>query len=139
MSQPHETSRRPTEAELAILTVIWDRGSATVREVHDTMSARQRVGYTTVLKLMQIMTEKGLLLKNAEVRPQVFRASTPKNSTQKLLLSDLVDRAFQGSPGNLVLQALSLRASSPDELREIRELLDRLEADQDPGGSGEAL
>ncbi|NRA56591.1 MAG: BlaI/MecI/CopY family transcriptional regulator [Phycisphaerales bacterium] len=139
MSQPQETSRRPTEAELAILTVIWDRGSATVREVQDTMSARQRVGYTTVLKLMQIMTEKGLLLKNAEVRPQVFRASTPKNSTQKLLLSDLVDRAFQGSPGNLVLQALSLQASSPDELREIRELLDRLEADQDPGGSGEAL
>ncbi|MGD1917185.1 MAG: BlaI/MecI/CopY family transcriptional regulator [Phycisphaerales bacterium] len=139
MSQPQETSRRPTEAELAILTVIWDRGSATVREVHDTMSARQRVGYTTVLKLMQIMTEKGLLLKNAEVRPQVFRASTPKNSTQKLLLSDLVERAFQGSPGNLVLQALSLRASSPDELREIRELLDRLETDQDPGGSGEAL
>ena len=139
MSQPQETSRRPTEAELAILTVIWDRGSATVREVQDTMSARQRVGYTTVLKLLQIMTEKGLLLKNAEVRPQVFRASTPKNSTQKLLLSDLVDRAFQGSPGNLVLQALSLQASSPDELREIRELLDRLEADQDPGGSGEAL
>ncbi len=125
MSRPKEAHRTPTEAELA---VIWERGTATVREVHDTMSERQRVGYTTVLKLMQIMTEKGLLLKDADVRPQVFQAASPKNSTQNLLLRDLLDRAFQGSPRSLVHQALSMRTSSPEELREIRELLDRLEA-----------
>lgn len=119
--------RKPTDAELAILGVIWDRGSATVREVFQALGQRQEVGYTTVLKLMQIMTEKGLLERDASVRPQVFRAAKPQKQTQKMLLRDLLDRAFSGSPGNLVLQALAMRRSSPEELREIRAMLDELE------------
>lgn len=122
--------RKPTDSELAILAVVWERGSATVREVFDILSERQDVGYTTVLKFMQIMTEKGLLEKDATVRPQVFRAMRPQKQTQSMLLGDLVDRAFSGSPGNLVLRALSMRKSTPEELREIREMLDELEGDK---------
>ena len=122
-----KAERKPTDAELAILGVIWDRGSATVREVFRELGERQEVGYTTVLKLMQIMTEKGLQERDASVRPQVFRAAKPQKQTQKMLLRDLLDRAFSGSPGNLVLQALAMRKSSPEELREIREMLDQLE------------
>ncbi len=119
--------RRPTEAELAILGVIWQRQAATVRQVFDDLSQIQDVGYTTILKLMQIMTDKGLLERDASVRPQVYRAARPQKQTQRLLLRDLLDRAFSGSPGNLVLQALALRKSTPEELQEIRDLLDRLE------------
>lgn len=122
--------RKPTAGEFNILGVIWERDSATVREVHDVLSRRQDIGYTTVLKLMQIMTEKGLLERDTSVRPQVFWAARPKKQTQKLLVRDLLDRAFRGSPGALVLQALALRKSTPDELREIRELLDELEEER---------
>ncbi|MEM1166096.1 MAG: BlaI/MecI/CopY family transcriptional regulator [Planctomycetota bacterium] len=119
--------RKPTESELAILAVIWDRGSVTVREVFNELGEQQGVGYTTVLKLMQIMTEKGLLEKDASVRPQRFKAARPRGQMQKTLLRDLMDSAFAGSPGNLVLQALATRKSSPEELREIRRMLDQLE------------
>lgn len=119
--------RKPTEAEFNILGVVWDRAPVTVRQVHDELKQGQDIGYTTVLKLMQIMTEKGLLERDTSVRPQVFWAARPRQQTQKLLLRDLLDRAFRGSPGSLVLQALSLRRSSPEELREIRDLLDKLE------------
>lgn len=120
-------SRKPTDAEFAILAVIWERGSATVREVYDDLSARQAIGYTTVLKLMQIMHEKGLLERDTGVRPQIYRPARPKTQTQKFLLRDLAERAFGGSPGELALRALSLKRSSPEELQQIRELLDRLE------------
>lgn len=119
--------RKPTEAELAILGVIWSRQSATVREVFQELAQSQDIGYTTVLKLMQIMTDKGLLERDSTVRPQVYRATRPQKQTQKMLLRDLLDKAFSGSPGNLVLQALALRRSTPEELNEIREMLDRLE------------
>lgn len=119
--------RKPTEAEMSILAVIWERRRATVREVHEALSSSQEVGYTTILKLMQIMTEKGLLERDASVRPQVFWARRPRKQTQKMLLKDLVERAFSGSPGSLVLQALSMERTSPEELAEIRELLDQLE------------
>ena len=121
------SSRKPTEAELAILSVIWGRGTATVREVFEELGEQQDIGYTTVLKLMQIMTDKGLLERDSSVRPQVFRPSRPQKQMQKMLVRDLLDRAFSGSPGNLVLQALAMRQSSPEELKEIRALLDRLE------------
>ncbi len=123
---PH---KKPTDAELAIMGVIWERGPSTVREVYLHMSARQEIGYTTVLKLMQIMIDKALLERDTSVRPQVFRAARPQHQTQRQLLRDLLDRAFDGSPGNLVLQALATRKSTPDERREIRELLDRLEGE----------
>lgn len=119
--------RKPTEAELAILGVIWERKAATVREVFQQLGQTQDTGYTTVLKLMQIMTDKGLLERDSSVRPQVYRATRPQQQTQRFLLKDLLDRAFSGSPGNLVLQALSMRKSTPQELNEIREMLDRLE------------
>ena len=126
----NEFPRRPTEAELSILDVIWTRGKTTVRQVFDELRERQEIGYTTVLKLMQIMTEKGLLERDTSVRPQLFWASRARKQTQRLLVRDLLDRAFEGSSGSLALQALSLRKSSPEELAQIRELLDRLEEGQ---------
>ena len=119
--------RKPTDSEMKILSVIWEHGPKTVRQVYDLISQKETIGYTTVLKFMQIMTEKGLLERDASIRPQVFSAAQPQQQTQKMMLRDLVDRAFAGSPGNLALQALSTRKSTPQELREIRALLDKLE------------
>ncbi|MCH2133526.1 MAG: BlaI/MecI/CopY family transcriptional regulator [Phycisphaerales bacterium] len=122
-------SPKPTDAECTILDAIWQRGSATVREVFEDIQSQRAMGYTSVLKFMQIMTEKGLLTCDKSVRPQVYKARQSQQQTQRNLVRDLVDRAFQGSPGNLALQALSLKKSSPTEIRRIRELLDRLEGD----------
>lgn len=119
--------RKPTDAEFKILSVIWDRQSTTVREVFNQLSENEEIGYTTVLKLMQIMTDKGLLKRDTSVKPQVYKAAVPQKKTQGMLLNDLLDRAFSGAPGPLVLQALSIKKSSPEELRQIREMLDKLE------------
>lgn len=118
---------RPTDGELEILQVIWDRGRASVREVHRAIQASRPVGYTTILKLMQIMTAKGILRADKQVRPQVYEPVRSRRQTQRLLVRDLLDRAFHGSAARLVLQALSATPASPEERREIRELLDRLE------------
>ncbi len=126
MPKKSET-RKPTDAEFKILSVIWDRQSTTVREVFNQLSENEEIGYTTVLKLMQIMTDKGLLKRDASVKPQVYTATVPQKKTQGMLLNDLLDRAFSGAPGPLVLQALSMKKSSPEELRQIREMLDKLE------------
>ena len=123
----HPPERTPTAAELRILRVVWEHEPITVRELYDKLRTSRDVGHTTVLKLMQIMTEKGLLERDASLRPQRFRAARPRKQTQKLLLRQLLDRAFSGSPGPLVLQALSLRKSTPEELGQIRSLLDQLE------------
>ncbi|MHC4993290.1 MAG: BlaI/MecI/CopY family transcriptional regulator [Planctomycetota bacterium] len=120
-------SKRPTDAELEILQVIWGRGPSTVREVLQEMSHSREIGYSTVLKLMQIMTEKGQLHRDESVRPQVYRTARTRDQTQQQLLGDLLDRAFSGSPGNLVVQALSSTTTTPEERRRIRELLDQLE------------
>ncbi|MBL6720544.1 MAG: BlaI/MecI/CopY family transcriptional regulator [Planctomycetes bacterium] len=127
MSPRSDRLPRPTEAELAILTVLWRLGRATVREVHEDLAGDSKVGLTTVLKLMQIMVDKGLIARDTSVRPQVFWASQRQQQTQKRMVRDLLDRAFQGSPGELVLQALSLRRSSPEELARIKALLRELE------------
>jgi predicted transcriptional regulator len=124
-----QENRRPTEGELGILRVLWNRGPSTVREVFRELAATRESGYTTVLKLMQIMTGKGLLRRDESVRPQVYHVTRPQRHTQKQLLADLLDRAFSGSPGNLVLQALSSKKTTPEERRQIRELLDQLERD----------
>ncbi len=121
--------RRPTDAELEILGVLWERGPSTVREVFRDLSASREMGYTTVLKLMQIMTDKGSVQRDTSVRPQVYQAVQTQRQTQKRLLGDLLDRAFSGSPGDLVLQALSTKKATPQERKKIRELLDRLEED----------
>lgn len=121
--------RLPTEAELEILGVLWERGPLGVRQVLHALQEEREVGYTTVLKLMQIMTDKGLLACDKTVRPQIYRAAKSRNSTQKQLVRDLLDRAFAGSPGNLILQALSTKKSTAEERRRIRDFLDRLEED----------
>ena len=126
-SRTDSVARKPTDSELAILGVIWDRGSATVREVFDELSAQSEIGYTTVLKFMQIMVEKGLLKRDLSVRPQVFSAGVPQKQTQRAMVGHLLDGAFRGSPGKLVLQALSLRETDPEELAQIRTMLDELE------------
>lgn len=119
----------PTDGELQILRVLWSQGPSTVREVFMTLTHSRETGYTTVLKLMQIMTEKGLLSPDRSVRPQVFTPVQSEKATQRRLVRHLLDRAFSGSAGNLVLQALSAKKASPMELREIRKLLDRLEGE----------
>ena len=118
---------KPTRAELAILRVLWTRGECTVREVHEQLSAAPKTGYTTTLKQIQVMTEKGLVTRTERGRFHVYRAKGPEGAIQKRLIRDLVDLAFGGSSGRLVLQALSSQPASPDELREIRSLLDEQE------------
>ncbi|MBV8518543.1 MAG: BlaI/MecI/CopY family transcriptional regulator [Acidobacteria bacterium] len=123
------TTPRPTDAELAILRVLWERGSSTVREVHDALSRSQDTGYTTVLKLLQIMTEKGLVVRDESQRAHVYSSKLGEQRTQRQLIGDLMDRAFGGSPTKLVLQALSTTKASAEELRAIRRMLDELEGD----------
>ena len=118
--------KRPTDAELEILRVLW-RGPSTVREVYELLGETRTIGYTTVLKLMQIMTEKGSLERDESVRPQVYRAVRSKRQTQRQLMGHLLDGAFSGSPGNLVLQALSTKKTTAEEREQIRTLLDKLE------------
>ena len=119
--------KRPTDAELAILRVIWDLGPSTVREVFAELNTSRDTGYTTVLKLMQIMMGKGLLRRDESVRPQVYEPVRSQHQTQRQLIGDLLDRAFSGSPGNLVLQALSAKKTTAQEREQIRALLDELE------------
>jgi predicted transcriptional regulator len=129
-------SPRPTPAELAILRVLWTRGPSTVRQVHDARAAGRdtATGYTTTLKMIQIMTEKGLLVRSEQGRQHVYRARQSETVMQKRLVRDLLDRAFSGSSARLVMQALAAKPASPDELREIRRLLEaqeRLEKEKD--------
>lgn len=115
---------KPTDAELAILRVLWTRGASTVREVHDDMaSAARSVAYTTTLKTLQIMTEKGLTVREDHRGQHRYRPRHAEEETQRRLVSDLLDRAFGGSTSKLVVQALASRRASPEELREIRRLL----------------
>jgi len=119
---------RPTEGELAILQVLWTEGPLSVRDITRVMNQSKETGYTTVLKLLQIMTEKGLVTRDESVRPQIYRAKYSQQHTQRRLLGELMDRAFGGSVKALVLQALADKRSSPEDLKAMEELLDRLEA-----------
>ncbi len=114
---------KPTEAELAILRVLWQRGPSTVRQVHEDLNAVRNTGYTTVLKLMQIMHEKGLVTRDEKPYAHVYQARLPREQTQRTLVADLLDRAFEGSMSKLLLQALSSRRAAPEELSEIRKIL----------------
>jgi predicted transcriptional regulator len=122
-----EKIAQPTDAELEILRVLWERGPSTVREVHEVISRTKPAGYTTVLKLLQIMTEKGLVRRNEEQRAHVYEPRLAKEQTQRQLLGDLLERAFGGSAAELVMQALSTKKASPDELASIRQILNELE------------
>lgn len=114
---------KPTETEITILGVLWRRGPCTVRQVLQDMD--KGTGYTTVLKLMQIMTEKGLLLRNVTERSHVYRAAAPESQTLRRLTGDLLDRAFGGSAKKLLLAALSARRASDKELDEMRRLIEQ--------------
>ncbi len=118
---------KPTDAELTILRVLWDRGPSTVRQVHRAMCQDRQTVHTTTLKLMQIMTDKGLLLRDESDRPAVYRPAFTQEKTQRQLLQNLLEKAFYGSTGNLVLRALSARRIPAREREEIRKLLDQLE------------
>jgi predicted transcriptional regulator len=115
---------RPTDSELAILTILWERGPSTVRQVHEALADTRDTGYTTTLKLMQIMADKGLVSRNESARTHVYAAMASEQQTQRQLVKDLVDRAFGGSAAALVLQALNAEGATPDELSEIRKLID---------------
>jgi BlaI family penicillinase repressor len=118
---------RPTDAELSILSVLWQHGPSTVRTVHEELSRSQETGYTTVLKLMQIMIEKGLLKRDDSERSHIYEAAVAQEQTQRQLLGDLLERAFSGSAQQLVMQALASKKASPEELSEIRKLIDQME------------
>jgi len=123
---------RPTDAELAILQVMWERGPSTVREVHEALNRGiDGTGYTTVLKLMQIMTEKGLVQRDESQRAHVYSAQATQQKTQRQLVTDLLDRAFGGSPARLAMQALSTKKASAQELAELRKLLDTLTGEEE--------
>ena len=115
---------RPTDAELEILTVLWTRGPSTVRDVHETIIQRKPAQYTTVLKLMQIMADKGLVKRDESERAHKYEAARSKEKTQRQLAGDLLHRAFEGSAKSLVIGALSAQKASKEELAEMRRLLD---------------
>ena len=120
---------RPTDAELAILRVLWRRGASTVKDVHEELARSSPTGYTTTLKQLQIMAEKGLVTRDESQRAHLYEARLPEEQTQTQLVGDLLDRAFDGSAARLVLRALSSRPASPEELAEIRQWLDQIEGE----------
>lgn len=117
---------KPTESELEILQILWAKGLATVREVHEDLASTKDVGYTTTLKLMQIMHEKGLVKRDDSMRTHVYQAAVNKEKTQKHLLGKMIDNLFGGSPTQLVIQALGEHKTSPEELEKIQTLLNQL-------------
>jgi predicted transcriptional regulator len=125
------TTSRPTDAELGILRVLWQRGPSTVREVQEVLNSEKPTGYTTILKFMQIMHDKGLLVRDESHRSHVYRPALPAEKTQRQLVADLLDRAFEGSAEKLVMQALSAKKISAEELAQIRVLLDEIANEQD--------
>ena len=124
---------RPTDAELKLLKVLWERGPSTVRQIHDALREQTETGYTTTLKILQKMTELQLVKRDESERSHVYEATWRPEQTQRQLVRDLLQRAFGGSPGKLVVQALSEQKASADELAEIRKLLDAIEAQQSKG------
>ena len=124
---PETELPRPTDAELEILKVLWRRGASTVREVFETLGEARGTGYTTVLKLMQIMAEKGLVVRDESERAHRYEAAALEEETQRRLVGDLLRKAFDGEAAKLVMQALSTERASAEELSEIRRMLDELE------------
>jgi BlaI family transcriptional regulator, penicillinase repressor len=135
---PKPTTPRPTDAELAILRVLWSRGASTVRQVHEVLLRERPTAYTTALKLMQIMTEKGLVRRDERDRTHIYHARLTEEQTQRQLVRDLLDRAFGGSASKLVMQALASKRATAEELGEIRKLIDSGRPGQDDKADKEA-
>ncbi len=121
---------KPTEAELEILQVLWKNGPSTVRTINDKLNEKKYVGYTTTLKIMQIMAEKNLVSRDMESRSHIYKAAYKQDETQKVLLDKLLDTAFGGSASKLVMQALGNKKTSKEEIDEIRKFLDKIEKDK---------
>ena len=119
--------KQPTSSELEILNVLWEKESATVREVFEVISASKSITYTTVLKLMQIMTEKGLVERDEQGKAHLYRAAIPQTETQKGLVKDLLEKVFRGSAMQLVQHLLEAKKASPEEMKEIRRMIERAE------------
>jgi len=117
---------KPTESELEILQILWKKGNASVREVHEELLQTKEAGYTTTLKLMQIMHEKGLVKRDDSIKTHIYQAAVSKEKTQKQLLNKMIDSLFGGSSGELVMQALGNHKASAEELEEIQKILDNL-------------
>jgi predicted transcriptional regulator len=124
------TRPKPTAAELEILQVLWRHGPSTVNDVQSALARGDRVAYTTVLKLLQIMFDKGLVKRDDSSRPHVFRAAVPEARVKRRVITDLLDQVFDGSAMSLVMHALSAKRATPEELRRLRQLLDEIEGDQ---------
>jgi BlaI family transcriptional regulator, penicillinase repressor len=127
---PENSLPNPTPAELELLRVLWRRGPSTVREIQDALSADKPTGYTTILKLLQIMTEKGLAVREQVNRAHVYQARQSEEQAQRQIVGDLLDRVFGGAAEQMVMQALTTRRATPKEIAEIRRLLDRLEEEE---------
>jgi BlaI family transcriptional regulator, penicillinase repressor len=123
----NEPWQKPTASELEILRVLWARGPSTVREVHEALSEKKSLGYTTVLKLLQIMTAKGTVRRDEEQRAHVYQACQPATETKRQLVGDVLQRVFEGSASELMIHALEGRRTSKKELEELRRLLDEYE------------
>lgn len=121
---------KPTAAELQILHVLWRRGPSTVNQVQPELQHGDRVGYTTVLKLLQIMFGKGLVRRDESTRPHIFRAAVAEAQVKRRFVTDLLDQVFDGSATSLAMQALSVKRATREELRQLRELLDEIEGDE---------
>jgi BlaI family transcriptional regulator, penicillinase repressor len=126
-SKTEEQRQKPTVAELEILRVLWTRGPSTVREVHDALSEKKSIGYTGVLKLLQIMTEKGTVRRDENQRAHVYEACEPAEKTKRALAGDVLQRVFEGSASQLMLHALAGHPTSREEIKELRRMLDEHE------------
>jgi BlaI family transcriptional regulator, penicillinase repressor len=130
MSNTPESIPRPTEAELELLRILWEKEPATVRDIYDRLNQERASGYTTVLKLLQIMTAKGLVVRDEANRAHVYRAAMSQDAMQSRMLRDLSMRLFSGSAAQLALHALSMEPASQNELDEIRALIERKRSPQ---------
>jgi len=120
-------SSQPTEVELQILRILWDDGPSIVRHVHDSLQEFKQTTYSTTVKMLSVMLDKGLLKRDENATPHVYRPAAPQQRTQKRMLGDLIEKVYDGSATALMLHALSSKKATPEELKEIRELLDQLE------------
>jgi len=124
---------KPTAAELDILSILWEHGQATVKEVHETLNKQKPTMYTTVLKHLQIMQEKGLVRRDEQNKAHIYRAAAAKSETQKNLVSDMLERVFRGSAAQLVQHVLESKSASPEELKEIRKMIRQAEKEKAAG------
>ena len=124
---PRTPSSQPTEVELQILRILWKQGPSTARQIHNQLAKVRDTNYSTTVKMLSVMLEKDLVRRDESVRPQVFRPTATQQRTQQRILKELIQKVYDGSTGSLVLQALASQKASPEELAEIRRVLDELE------------